>query len=741
MVDYSSLNTEQTEAVMTTEGFVRVIASAGSGKTRALTYRYAFLVDQLGISTDNIACITFTNKAAGEMKKRIRKMVGDRDIGYICTFHSLGNKILKEDIHVIKWPNTYRILDEADTEALLKRVYNTYGLTREDMPFKKAIDSIGEFKVSNGSYYVPLLAQESSEVIKPTDPSKLHPDMSAELDKIIHGYLYEQKKEFGLDYNDLLEIPLFIFDLKDEIRLKWAKRFHYVMVDEFQDTSRPNYKLCEAISSIHLNLFVVGDPDQLIYSWRGAKPEYLLEFDKTHPGTKTIIMNKNYRSNEGIVLAANSLIAKNEYRIPKDMTAMRKSSVLSNYFHAKTDLEEAEFVASTIETLANLSIPYKDIAVLYRAHYVTRSFEQVFIKRKIPYVITSGVPFYQRKEIKDIIAYLRFVQDENELDFDRIIRVPKRGIGDKRIAEIKNLAKMYRLSLYEALKLGVEMLPKLKNTKAREFINVIEAAKSAKNNSTLSDLIDLIYTLSGMEDELRTMGEDERLENIAALKADVQEFEDTSSDYLTLDDYLDTIALYTSADETTKKDAVRMMTIHASKGLEFPYVFVVNVNEGVLPSSKARRKEQLEEERRLAYVAFTRAKEELFISESEGFHFEIGFKYPSRFIFNTSLSNVKMLSELDEDMIDDASYYITEEEKKMEDYEQIMLHGAVFRNEDADHIMFQVGEKVIHSHFGEGKVIEALLDGYVTVDFLETQSPRRISIETLKTLDESQTND
>lgn len=719
MIDYSVLNKEQLQAVHTTEGYVRVIASAGSGKTRALTYRYVYLVDELGVSTANIACITFTNKAAGEMKKRIRAMIGDRDIGYICTFHGLGVKILHEDIHNIKWPYRFRILDEEDREAILKRVYQTLGITKEVMTFKDAKEAIRKYKVSCEEQYVPLLSQNSIKSIKSETSNQKNI-----IERVIYEYLAEQKKEFSLDFDDLIMIPLYIFKQYDEIRIKWAKRFQYVMVDEFQDVSHTNYALCKAMSSVHENLFVVGDPDQLIYSWRGARIEYIKNFDKVHPNTKTIMMNMNYRCNEGIIQAANSLISRNVDRIHKEMITIKKSNILANYYHAMTVFEEASFVAQTIQTLVSLGVRYSDIALLYRAHYVTRDFEQVFMNNKIPYMITSGTPFYQRKEIKDIISYMRFVQNDNDLDFERIIKVPKRGIGDKRIEVLKDYAEQHGCSLYEALKKCVHM-SLFNNTKAQDFISSIEDAKSYVNLMTLSDFVDKLYTASGLEDELRQLGDDDRLENVAALKAAIQDMEDDSSEDITLEDYLNTIALYTSADETTNKDAVKMMTIHAAKGLEFPYVFVICMNEGIMPSSKVKTINALEEERRLAYVAFTRAEEELYITESEGYNLDGSFRYPSRFIFNASLKNLKMLSELKRELFDGAFNYIENHERS------IAQRGE---KEDGKRTAddFRVGDKVSHKQYGKGIIIEQSDREVVTVEFENLSSPRTISITKLE---------
>ncbi len=708
---FSSLSKEQLEAVESTEGYVRVLASAGSGKTRALTYRYVYLVNELGLSTENIACITFTNKAAGEMKKRIRSMIGDHDTGYICTFHGMGVKILREEIHYIGWPSRFRILDEEDQESILKRVYKTLNITKNEITFKKAKDIITRNKVPSPLDYVSLLQKDSTHPIYSTEENNLET-------KIFFEYLKEQKKEFCLDFDDLVCIPLAIFHVHKDIEQKWAKRFLYVMVDEFQDVSATNYALCEALSGYHKNLFVVGDPDQLIYEWRGARMIYFMDFDKTHPNTKTIFMNTNYRSAEGVIKAANSLIAYNRNRIPKEMVSTKPSKLLATYYHGKSGNDEADFVSEAIQILNEKGVSYSDIAILYRAHYVSREFEQSLLRNKVPYFIHSGVPFYQRKEIKDILSYMRLVDSDSNIDFERAVQNPKRGIGEKKLQYLSTYAEENGLSLYEALKKCASQTL-FEKTGAADFISLIEDAKRSTSGISLSDFVNMLFSFSGLEDELRQTGDDERLDNIASLKASIQELEDNSSEEITLKDYLDEISMYTSADIVTKKEAVNLMTIHAAKGLEYPYVFVVGMNEGIFPSSRVTKIEQVEEERRLAYVAFTRAKEKLFITESEGNKENMTFRYPSRFIFNVSLKNVSSVIELSADLIDHAQSYI-----KNKECEEVQ-----------GKFLFKLDDKVNHKLFGDGVVVSLEPDGMLLIKFDRFEDPRKVQQYSVRLLD------
>lgn len=684
MIDLlEGLNEEQLEAVTTTEGFVRVIAGAGSGKTKALTHRYAYLVNELGISTANILCATYTNKAAKEMRNRIKTMIGDNDTGYICTFHSMGVYILREDIHFINYPNNFVVMDTEDTEAILKNVYEKANINTSQLTFDMARKAIEFFK--SQFKHIPYLSS--------LDNSQLLSAFNMETNlkkKVIYGYLYEQKKNFALDFDDLITVSLYILKNSEEKRLKWQERMMYVMVDEFQDVSGLNYEMAELLSGYHKNLFIVGDPDQTIYSWRGADVKYIMEFDEEHEDTKTIKLYKNYRSTPEILSAANSLIKNNKYRIPNEVMATKESNVITAYYHGKTAMDEAKWMADKIRLLADNGVPYSNIAILYRSHFVSRSIEEVFIREKLPYVLFSGIEFYKRKEIKDILSYLRLIVSGDDLSFVRVVNEPRRNIGKKRMEFLRSYADKVSCSLYEALleNMNNELIL---STRASEFVNVIEKYRGRYKDMRISDLITGVLNDSGYEAMLRSIGDDERLENISELKNSIFEYEKNTGEISTLEDYLQSIALYTNSDKEENKDAVKLMTIHIAKGLEFPYVFVAGLNEGIFPTTHADTEEAIEEERRLAYVAYTRAENALFLTDSEGTNFDGSYRYPSRFIFNTAKEYLNYEVELDEALIKSAQTFILCNEEKI----------GIRSGE-----MLVEGDRVSHKVFGEGEIVE-----------------------------------
>lgn len=704
-----NLNEEQLKAVEMTEGYCRIIAGAGSGKTRVLSYRFAYLVNELGILPSNIMCVTFTNKAANEMKKRIRKLIGDNDCGYISTFHGFCVSLLKEDGHYINYPKAFIILDTDDTEAILKEIYEEQNLTLKDASFADAHKYISDSKnITDPDYYTYLIG---------TDNTKLYNkyiNASDVMEKIFRGYLYYQKKMFALDYSDIILISLYILKSSKEIREKWQKRLEYIMVDEFQDIDSKQHQLVSILSEYHNNLFVVGDPDQTIYSWRGANISFITEFDKDFPGTETIILNKNYRSSSDILDVSNSLIEKNRDRIPKELVSMKGRNVPVVYNHTKTSDLEADWILQQISVILEAGNKLGDIAILYRAHFLSRPIEEKLIRKNIPYTLYSGIQFYQRKEIKDVLSYMRLIAYKDDLSFKRIINEPKRNIGKAKMEILKKYSEEHLCSLYEALADNADTAA-FKHTQAKEFIDMIERYSKEYSSLSLSETLSRLLNDSGYEEYIRTNGEQERLDNLAELKFSVFDFESTFGEDISLDEYLSRIALYTNTDLTAKQDTVKMMTIHTAKGLEFPFVFVCGMNEGIFPSRKVRKREELEEERRLAYVAFTRAEKELFITDSEGKNFDSTYRYPSRFIFNIDKKYLSYIAELDEKLIFDAEWEIEKSEKNME--------------LDIDNLPFAVGDRIEHNVFGMGTVLEIDKEKQVyVIKFDNISTERRINI-------------
>ncbi|MGI6256090.1 MAG: ATP-dependent helicase [Acutalibacter sp.] len=701
------LNSAQREAVTTTEGFVRVIAGAGSGKTRALSHRFAFLVNELGILPGNILCVTFTNKSAGEMRQRIHRLTGDNDTGYINTFHGFCVSVLQEDSHAVQYPKSFLVLDNGDIDAMLQVIYEERNLTLRDMTFSKARDMIEIRKLQKEPDYYRDMIDLSLETLREKYDNAVSPG-----DIIFYGYLYQEKKCFGLDYNDLIKFSLYIFQEHPDIRLKWQQRLEYIMIDEFQDIDQLQYTLMEVLCGYHKNLFIVGDPDQTIYTWRGANVKFLLEFDKQFPGTKTILMMENYRSTPQILGAANSLIAKNQHRIPKELIPTLPAGEPVVCCLAENQDAEAKWITQQIQELHEKGTPYRDLAVLYRAHYVTRAVEQALLEGEVPYTIYSGVQFFQRMEVKDALCYLRMIAYQDDLSFLRIANVPKRSLGKRRMAFLQQAAEETGCSLYQALERNADG-PLFQGTKAKQFLSLIRKFSQSYEGRPVSEVLSAVLNESGYEEMLRTEGSQERLDNLAELKQSIYEFETTCGEEVTLPHYLNHVALFTNADTGEPGDRVKLMTVHAAKGLEFPTVFLCGMNEGVFPSRKVRTLPGMEEERRLAFVAVTRAQQRLYLSEADGRNFDGSPRYPSRFILDIDASLLEFTQPPQEGLLQEARDYIARSTRYLPTEEIITL---------------EPGQRVRHFLFGEGTVLET--DGETgahLIQFDGMKTPRKIS--------------
>ena len=702
------LNPAQREAVTATEGFVRVIAGAGSGKTRALSHRFAYLVGELGILPGNILCVTFTNKSANEMRQRIHQLTGDNDTGYINTFHGFCVSILQEDSHAVQYPKSFLVLDNSDIDAMLQIIYEDRGLTLRDMTYSDARDMIEMEKLSHRPDYYRDMIDLSLDTLK-----EKYDRATGTRDIIFYGYLYQEKKCFGLDYNDLIKFSLYIFQQDEDIRLKWQKRLEYIMIDEFQDIDQIQYQLMEVLCGYHRNLFVVGDPDQTIYTWRGANVKYLLEFDKRFPGTRTILMMDNYRSTPEILAAANSLIDKNRERIQKDLVPTLPSGPPVLCHLADSQSAEADWIAGQLKALHENGVPYRDMTVLYRAHYVTRAVEEALLREKLPYTIYSGVQFFGRREIKDALSYLRLIAYQDDLSFLRIANVPKRNVGKRRMAFLQEYAQREGCSLYRALRDNVDE-PIFKGTRAASFLSLIDSFSAGYEGRPVSEVLSAILNESGYEKMLRTEGSQERLDDLAELKQSVYEYETTCGEEVTLEHYLARAALFTNADTAEQGDRVKLMTVHAAKGLEFPCVFLCGMNEGVFPSRKVRTRQAMEEERRLAFVAVTRAEKELYLSEADGRNFDGSPRYPSRFLL-----------EIDERLL---SFTHPPEEGLVRAARDYINHSQTYLPETDEPAVFPAGQRVKHALFGPGTILDVNMDkGAHVVQFDEIETPRMIS--------------
>ena len=702
------LNASQLEAVTSTEGFIRVIAGAGSGKTRALARRFAYLVNEIGILPGNILCVTFTNKSANEMRQRIHNLTGDNDTGYISTFHSFCVSVLQEDSHALQYPKSFLVLDNSDIDSMLKIIYEERGLTLRNMTFSKARDMIEIRKIfKEPEYYLDMLNMSldtlRQKYLTATEPS----------DIIFYGYLYQEKKCFGLDYNDIIKFTLYIFEQNEAIKIKWQQRLEYIMIDEFQDIDELQYKLMSVLCGYHKNLFIVGDPDQTIYTWRGANVRYLLDFDKIFPSVKTIMMMQNYRSTPQIVSVVNDLIDKNKFRIKKNLMPTIADGRKVICHHADTSEREAMWIAEQIQALHGEGTSYREITVLYRAHYITRIVEEVFLREKIPYAIYSGVQFFNRIEIKDALAYLRLIAYKDDLAFLRVVNVPKRNLGERRIKFLQEYAVKHQCSLYIALETNLDN-EIFKGTKVAQFVALIENFAANYAERQISELLAAILNESGYEKMLRTEGSQERLDNLAELKQSVYEYETSCGEESTLEHYLSHVALFTNNDAADNSDKVKLMTVHSAKGLEFPYVFLCAMNEGVFPSKKTDTIQKMEEERRLAFVAMTRAQKGLYLSEAEGRNFDGSPRYPSRFLLDIEPALLDYTQKPQEGLIRETKDYLVINERYLADEE----------NQSS----LAVGQRVKHSIFGSGTVVDVdLIKAAHLVKFDNIDTPRSIS--------------
>lgn len=696
-----SLNKEQLESVKQTEGHIRVLAGAGTGKTKALTSRYCYLVRDLGISPKNILCMTFTNRAANEMKFRVRKMLGDQDLGYISTFHAFCTLFLHEEINALNFPKEFIILDKEDWREILLRIFQDMNITLKETTIQRKIDEVLEAKKVQADTYIDYIYKLNNEELK----EKFSRPGLEQNQEIFLRFLYEQKKCFGVDFNDLINFTTYILENFPDIREKWQQRMEYVMVDEFQDVSGKQYRIAQILSAKHRNLYIVGDSDQTIYSWRGSHVKMILDFDKKYPDARTVILTQNYRSTPEIIKTGNTLISHNKERYPKELNPTLPSGNKPVYFHGTSSDEEAKWICRKIkELVSKKECCYRDIAILYRAHYLSRPLEEAFINNETPYRILAGTEFYSRREIKDIICYLRMLTAQDDVAFYRTVNTPSRKIGKNKIASIKKTAEENSISAYSALKLLLEKNdPQFKATGARAYVQAIENVRqmlpSSQGNApvlhkqpTLSDILQSILDQSGYEAFLRLEADQDRLDNAAEFKRCV--YEAGLDDDASLEDFLNHIALFTDLDREDKEDNVRMLTIHAAKGMEFPYVFLCGMNEGIFPSRKVNTPEDMEEERRIAYVAVTRAKKMLFLSDSEGKANDGIFKYPSRFIFDAGLDNLDIEQAIDKELQEQALSIITADETRLSRLSTLYKPGDI-----VEHPVFGRGEiKLVNSN-------------------------------------------
>jgi len=630
----SLLNKEQCEAAITVNGPLLILAGAGSGKTRVLTYRIAHMIQDLKIYPSQILSITFTNKAAGEMKDRVRSLVGNiADNMWISTFHSSCVRILRREIDKLGYNKNFTIYDSYDQKSLIKQCMKEIDINDKDLTDSEILN-----KISNAK----------NELISP-DKYKKENESDYRKNKIADVYLLYQKKLKGnnaLDFDDLIFKAVDLLKNNKDVLDFYHSKFKYIMVDEYQDTNKAQYELIKLLVDERENICVVGDDDQCIYAWRGADVTNILDFEKDYPKAKVVKLEQNYRSKGNILMAANEVIKNNSQRKDKALRTEKDCGEKINLYRAFTDRDEANFVANQIKTImTEKNRSYKDFAILYRMNSQSRIFEESFRKHLIPYRIVGGLKFYDRKEIKDIMAYLKLINNPlDDIALKRIINVPKRNIGDATIQKIQEFANGIDQCLYSAI-LDVEFIPTLttrNKSSISKFVSLMNSFMAKNEEVTVSSLIKTIIEDTGYLKQLENSKEPEdesRVENIKELVSDAVEFEKTSEDKSLLT-FLEGVSLGSTTDNPDEEvDTVGMMTVHSAKGLEFPVVFMVGMENGIFPGmSSLNNFTEMEESRRLCYVAITRAEEKLYITSAESrmvFGRNVGYQ-PSDFISEIS---------------------------------------------------------------------------------------------------------
>ena len=602
----AKLNDEQIKPVLDTEGAVLVIAGAGSGKTRVLTTRIAYLIEEKQVPKENILAITFTNKAANEMRERMEKISGDCSAMWICTIHSMCVKILRSNIDKIGYDRNFTIYDETDKDKALKRIVEDLGY-EADTILKTAKNHISIAK---------------NECLSPDEYEKANPEAKfiEEVCKIYAAYEDSLARSNSLDFDDLLFKTYVLFKKHPEVADYYSEKFRYIHIDEFQDTNTVQFAIAKRLSVKHGNIFVVGDDDQSIYSWRGAKIENILQFDGKFAGAKVYKLERNYRSTKKILELANALIENNKMRRGKTLWTDNSDGVKIETFEATDENNEAAYVAMQIKNLlSRTDYTYKDFAVFMRVNAISRAFEQEFTKYAIPYKIYGGFRFFERKEIKDLLAYLKIVNNPyDDESFIRAVTTPKRGIGDKTLRELREFCSGRGVSMREGLtRLDETSISSGAKAKLFNFKLLLDGF-TAFSDRGASALIDKVVEDTDFLEQFseRTDENNAKIMNVSELKNSAVQFEKENNN-LSLSDYLNSVTLSSDTDAINTDDAVTVATIHASKGLEFKCVFVAGLDDGILPVSRSRdNDEDMEEERRLMYVAVTRAKERLYLTRA-----------------------------------------------------------------------------------------------------------------------------
>ena len=715
-MDLSTMNKEQLEAIKTTEGPLLIMAGAGSGKTRVLTHRVAYLLDEKQVPSYNILAITFTNKAAREMRDRVDRLIAeDASKMWISTFHAMCVRILRRDISYLGYDTSFSILDPLDQQSVVRDILKTRNL---------------DTKQHNPRSILSVISNYKNQLIKPeqaiAEAGGFQDELYSEIYKDYQEILYRNS---SLDFDDLIMLTIELFDKKPDVLNYYQTRFQYVHVDEYQDTNHAQYKLVQMLAAKYRNICVVGDSDQSIYKFRGADIQNILNFEEDYPEATVIKLEENYRSTKTILDAANAVIDNNTERKPKNLRSNKGDGVKIEVNVSFSEREEGHRVVEKIQELS-ADYSYGEMAVLYRANAQSRAVEDAFVKSSIPYKMVGGTKFYSRMEIKDLMSYLKVIQNpSDDISFQRIINVPKRGIGEKTIDKLRAHAEELNSSIYDAIRdsdfLGI---PAKTVTKLMTLLAVLDNLKEKSKYMTMTDLVDEVLADTGYHDMLssdKTLEARSRLENLEEFKTVTKEFDNEfpiSDDNLF--NFLSDMALISDQDGKDDVTGVTMMTMHASKGLEFKVIFVVGLEEGIFPSRRVQFDDQeLEEERRLMYVAVTRAMEHLILSRAE-----------SRMLYGKTESNMqsRFLSEIPKELLESSgSIGRTPESSMSSGAGSSFLRGPKKRSRIINKktgTNFNVGDKVSHKAFGEGIISQVKGEGDNTeLDIIfKTAGPKRL---------------
>jgi len=684
------LNENQKEAVTSSFKYIRVIAGAGSGKTKVLTSRLAYLIDD-GVEENKILAITFTNKAAKEMKIRVEKLMESEQIkSTISTYHSFCARFLRQEISHIGYTHNFVILDEEDQESIIKDL-------------KKDIDIEKILKPKKIADYI---SRQKCDRVSPESLKDRYEEGSEYYIKSKVYYLYEQylKDNNYLDFDDLIIKTVDILKEFKEIRNKWSSKFDYILIDEFQDTNNEEYTLIKLLTKKDTSLFVVGDPDQTIYTWRGANPNIIFDYTIDFENVKDYILNLNYRSTQSILDASNSLIGNNKKRVKKDLIANKENGEKPLYYNSEEVYEESDYIAKNIYDDVNKfkKYNYKDYAILYRSNYYSANLEKSLMKLCIPYRIFGSVKFYERKEIKDALSYLRLILNNDDiLAFSRIINVPRRGVGPKKLESIMAGAKENNISPFEYIE-------KTESDEAIlgsfvKLINDFREKIKLENKPNFGKILKELLDESGYIDTIDRVDEEDRIENLNELSDILFQYQ-IDNNGISLDQIITEITLYSAQDDINEGDYVSLMTAHTAKGLEFPVVYIAGLSDGVFPNARSimgfdgrEREDELEEERRLLYVAMTRAQEKLFLTSNNGYSFTTSQNLTeSRFIREIEDNITRFFKKIRN------QFTFVDQPIRSRKNEEI-IQSEVSKISDDD---YNPGNMVIHKAFGEGIILE-----------------------------------